>query len=102
MKIGRIAGLLLGGAIAATTVASCGRSPEEEKKMWDDAWKYRDSVFHKDQRAFFDNCDTTLVIPKETPKPDEFYWKWKNINDSLNNVKKLKALEATKLYKVVR
>ena len=97
-----ITGLAIFGTVLGTTTLNSCHDTEKEKQMFDDAWKYRDSVFFKDQKVFFDNCDTTLVIPKEAPPVEPFYWKWKNLNDSLNAVKKYKIKQAINLYKPIR
>ena len=104
MKLNSVTALLFGGVMAAgLMMSSCGYSKKELEQMHEDAWKYRDSVYSKDPKVFFDNSlKGELKIPDKPQPIPEFYWKWKNLNDSLNVVKKYRINEAISIYKSVR
>lgn len=91
MRIFKIA--LAGAALTGALLTSC--NSKTDKEYSDEGWKYRDSVYDKNQKVFFDN-GYHLDSPPESPK--QFYWKWKNLNDSLNEVQRLKSLKATEIY----
>lgn len=88
MKIAKIAAIT---GLALSCALATGCKKKSSKDYLDDGWKYRDSVYTKDAKTFMDN---SCRIVDANKNPEEFHNLWKGLNDSLNNLKASKAVDA--------